>query len=80
MEAQPTAKITEKENEETTSLSSKHSETKDKKSPTKHERHSRKEHSLKIKLPYEKDETRKRRHSRHRKSREESVEVHVIDI
>lgn len=69
----PTTETTAKEKEENTS-SSKHGETKDRKSPTKHDHHSKREHALKIKLPTEKHETRKRRHSSHRQSREETTQ------
>ena len=72
----PITETTAKQKEENTS-SSKHGETKDRKSPTKHDHHSKREHALKIKLPTEKHETRKRRHSSHRQSREETTQVMV---
>ena len=54
----------------------KHSEAKEgRKSPTKHGHHKRKEHSVKIKIPFEKDDTRKRRHSSHRRSQDDEVHV-----
>ena len=54
----------------------KHSEAKEgKKSPTKHGHHKKREHSVKIKLPFEKDETRKRQRSSHRRSQDDEVLV-----
>lgn len=71
-ETKPKTENVAKEKEETY----KHSEAKEgRKSPTKHGHHKRKEHSVKIKIPFEKDETRKRRHSSHRRSQDDEVHV-----
>ena len=71
-ETKPKTENVAKEKEE----SYKHSEAKEgRKSPTKHGHHKRKEHSVKIKIPFEKDETRKRRHSSHRRSQDDEVHV-----
>lgn len=51
----------------------------EKPSPTPGHRR-RKEHTLKIKLPGDREEMRKRRHSSHRKSREEMAEVHLKNV
>ena len=71
-ETKPKTENVAKEKEETY----KHSEAKEgRKCPTKHGHHKRKEHSVKIKIPFEKDETRKRRHSSHRRSQDDEVHV-----
>ena len=71
-ETKPKTENVAKEKEETY----KHSEAKEgRKSPTKHGHHKRKEHSVKIKIPFEKDDTRKRRHSSHRRSQDDEVHV-----
>ena len=71
-ETKPKTENVAKEKEETY----KHNEAKEgRKSPTKHGHHKRKEHSVKIKIPFEKDDTRKRRHSSHRRSQDDEVHV-----
>ena len=73
-ETRPSTETTTKQQEDVTPPT-KPEETRDGKSPSKHQHRSRKEHLLKIKLPSDKDEMRKRRHSSHRKSREDISQV-----
>lgn len=71
---QQTSEMNEKENGRITTATSEQVErTEEKPSPTP-ERRQRKVHTLKLKLPGDQEETRKRRHSSHRRSREEMAE------
>ena len=67
----------EKENERITATSQQVEGTEEKPSPTP-ERRQRKAQTLRLKLPGDQEETRKRRHSSHRRSREEMTEVHKM--
>ena len=68
--------MNEKENGRVPATSEQVERTEEKPSPTR-ERRQRKVHTLKLKLPGDQEETRKRRHSSHRRSREEMAEVHL---
>ena len=64
----------EKENERISATSQQVETTEEKPSPTPEHRR-RKARTLKLKLPGDQEETRKRRHSSYRRSREEMTEV-----
>ena len=71
--------MNEKENGRITATSEQVERTEEKPSPTREHRQ-RKVHTLKLKLPGDQEETRKRRHSSHRRSREEIPEVHLKNM
>lgn len=75
--AQQISEMDEKENERITATSQQVEGTEEKPSPTP-ERRQRKVQTLRLKLPGDQEETRKRRHSSHRRSREEMTEVHKM--
>ena len=75
--AQQISETDEKENERITATSQQVEGTEEKPSPTP-ERRQRKAQTLRLKLPGDQEETRKRRHSSHRRSREEMTEVHKM--
>ena len=66
--------MNEKENGRITATSEQVERTEEKPSQTPEHRQ-RKAHTLKLKLPGDQEETRKRRHVSHRRSREEIAEV-----
>lgn len=75
--AQQMSETDEKENERTSATSQQVEGTEEKPSPTP-ERRQRKAQTLRLKLPGDQEETRKRHHSSHRRSREEMTEVHKM--
>lgn len=77
--AQQTSETDEKENGRITATSEQVESSEEKPSPTPEHRR-KKVHTLKLKLPGDQEETRKRRHSSHRRSREEMTEVHLKNV
>ncbi|KAJ7358694.1 hypothetical protein OS493_022134 [Desmophyllum pertusum] len=72
-EATPTSETTAKENEQITATSP-HVDAKEEKKPSPTPEHHRHRRELKMKIPGDREETRKRRHSSHRRSRDEMLE------
>jgi len=77
--AKQTSEPDEKENGRIAATSEQVERAGEKPSPTPEHRR-RKVHTLKLKLPGDQEETRKRRHSSHRRSREEITEVCMKNV